>query len=213
MEIKQRYEVVRIDGDVDVLKEHPRNPNRGQVGEISESIELNGWYGAVIAQESTGYILAGNHRYRVAKSKGATEIPVIWRDVDDDTALAILLADNEIARHAVYDEAVLEELLADLEAVGRGLAGTGFSKALERLEEEEEAPEPEEGAAADEEPPVPDDEYTPTYGVMVVVDTEEAQARLYRAMEEVLRGDSPADAFVDVEPEDLESAQLRVVAV
>src|SRR3954469_23661320 len=83
VEINQEYELVDIMFDKDPLKEHPDNPNRGDTEVIDESITVNGWHGAITAQKSTGYILAGNHRYRVAKQKGAKQIPVIWKDVDD----------------------------------------------------------------------------------------------------------------------------------
>ena len=44
------------------LKRHPDNPRRGDVKAIALSINKNGFYGAVIVQRSTRYILAGNHR-------------------------------------------------------------------------------------------------------------------------------------------------------
>ncbi len=42
---------------------HPKNPRKGNVDLIIESIEENGFYGALIVQKSTGYILTGNHRF------------------------------------------------------------------------------------------------------------------------------------------------------
>lgn len=183
MKIDQTYEVVRIDGDHDPLKEHPRNPKKGDEELIDESINVNGWYGAVTAQKSSGYILAGNHRYRVAKERqGAVEIPVIWLDVDDDSALKILLVDNKSADAGVYDEQLLEDLLASLDS----LDGTGYNlaSAQERIEEaaaSKAAPAP--PPVADE---VPDDVYKPEYGVMVVCKTEEEQQFVYNALRKTL---------------------------
>lgn len=111
---------------VDDLTSHPKNPRRGNVESIKESIEFNGFYGVVIAQKSTGHILAGNHRWKAAKESGADEIPVIWLDVDDDHALRILLADNKTNDLAEYDEGLLNELLSDL-AENSSLEGTGFT--------------------------------------------------------------------------------------
>lgn len=186
MRIDQTYEVVRIDGDHDPLKEHPRNPRLGDEEVIDESIEENGWYGAVTAQKSTGYILAGNHRYRVAKKKGAIEIPVIWKDVDDETALKILLVDNKSADAGDYDEAILEELLAGLET----LKGTGYvlAAAQEKIESEQTvreamgqtAPTGEVDPIPDD---IPDDVYTPQYGVMCVCTDEADQEFLYEFLE------------------------------
>lgn len=180
--IDQTYEVVRIDGDYDPLKEHPKNPKKGDEELIDESIEENGWYGAVTVQRSTGYIIAGNHRYRVAKRKGAKELPVIWKDVDDETALKILLVDNKSSDAGDYDEALLEELLDGLE----NLKGTGYVlvSAQEQIESDASPTPP--GEPGDVNPGVldpddiPDDQYTPQYGVMVVCKSESHQADVYK---------------------------------
>jgi len=118
---------------VDALSEHPRNPNQGDVWSIQSSIEANGFYGAVVAQKSSGHILAGNHRYRAAKEAGAASIPVIWLDVDDRQALKILLADNRTAELAHRDEEALATLLQELSA-DEDLLGTGYdAEAVDKL--------------------------------------------------------------------------------
>lgn len=184
MDIRQRYELVRLDGETDTLKRHPRNPRIGNTKAIDESIGANGWYGAVTVQRSTGYILAGNHRYDAAVNRGASEIPVVWVDVDDETALRILLADNKIADLGEYDEETLTDVLASLDT----LEGTGYG--LEQVEDLEE------GRAEPEEDAVPDDRYTPSYGVMVICSDEDDQERTFDWLTE------------HVEPE-----RLKVVAV
>jgi len=161
--IDQEYELV----DVNALKEHPQNPRKGNVEAIGESIETVGWYGAVVAQKSTSYILAGNHRHREAKKRKAKQVPTIWLDVDDDTAMRILLGDNRIADLGGYDEELLKECLDGLQT----LDGTGWG--LKEIEEQEEAPEP---PSADE---VPDDVYAPSYGVIVVCEDEGHQQLVY----------------------------------
>ena len=110
----------------DKLKPHPRNPRQGDVGAIHTSIESNGFYGSVIAQKSTGYILAGNHRYLAAMHANAEQIPVTWVDVDDQEAIRILLADNRTNDLATYNDDALAELLQDLLRDGQTLDGTGF---------------------------------------------------------------------------------------
>lgn len=112
---------------VDALRPHPRNPRRGDVGAIRDSIAANGFYGAVVAQKSTGFILAGNHRWEAARQSGADAIPVVWVDVDDDHALRILLADNRTNDVAAYDEAALVDVLRELEAMQGSLQGTGYT--------------------------------------------------------------------------------------
>lgn len=168
--IDQEYEVV----DVKRIQEHPQNPRLGVVEAIEDSIDQNGWYGAVVVQKSTGYILAGNHRFRAAITQGAKEIPVIYRDVDDETAIRILLADNKTAELGGYDEDLLSELLSGLET----LDGTGWG--LTSVEESEESPEAGDGS----EEVVPDDKYTPSFGVIVVCVDERHQELVYKELQE-----------------------------
>jgi len=108
------------------LKPHPRNVNQGDFGAIHESIEQNGFFGAVTANRRTGHILAGNHRYKVAQDAHAATIPVIWVDVDEEAELRILLADNRTARLGHDDESALAALLSELALSDDGLKGTGF---------------------------------------------------------------------------------------
>jgi site-specific DNA-methyltransferase (adenine-specific) len=120
------------------LQPHPKNPRKGNVAAIEDSIEANDFYGALVVQRSTGYILAGNHRYQAARKKGMQKLPVVWLDVDDDRALRILLADNRLNDVAAYDEAALAELLKGMD----DLTGTGWDEAAlaELLGEPEETP-------------------------------------------------------------------------
>ncbi|MFC0546920.1 DNA methyltransferase [Kutzneria chonburiensis] len=118
--VKQSYELVGVDR----LTPHPDNPRRGDVGVLVDSIEANGFYGAVVAQLSTGYVLAGNHRLMAAREHGLTVLPVVWVDVDDEAALRILLVDNRSNDLADYDQDALAVLLAGLE----DLAGTGYAE-------------------------------------------------------------------------------------
>ena len=109
-----------------MLRLHPSNPNAGDVGAICESIEANGFYGALYAQRSTGYVVAGNHRLLAADALGVAEVPVIWLDVDDEQAARILVVDNRSTRLGMFDDDSLKTLLTDLAVTERGLAGTGF---------------------------------------------------------------------------------------
>lgn len=179
VEIDQEYELVPIDS----ISEHPQNYNIGDEEAIDESIEANGWYGTVTVQTSTRLILAGNHRYRVAKKRGAKQIPVIWKDVDDQTAGRILLADNLTARAARIDQQMLDTLLEGLET----LEGTGYGQwAVAEAERAEEAPEEASDANGDDpapDAPIPDDAYEPSYGVMVVCEDEEQQRTVYEKLQ------------------------------
>lgn len=111
--------------DIDSIHQHPRNYNNGDVEEIATSIEINGMYRPVYVRIETNDILAGNSTWEACKALGATRIPAVFLDVDDDTALRILLADNQLAALARPDNAALLELLEDL-AARDSLMGSGF---------------------------------------------------------------------------------------
>lgn len=122
--------------DVSEIEPHPDNPREGDVAEIAESIDENGFYGTLVVQESTGYILAGNHRYRAATEiLGIEELPVAWVNCDEDRAKRIMLADNRTSDQAGYDKEALAEVLEDLAdedfetgSAESGLEGTGFNR-------------------------------------------------------------------------------------
>lgn len=199
MEIDQEYELVELAALETEIREHPQNPKIGATALIDESIDENGWYGAITVQRSTSFILAGNHRFRQAVARGATHIPVLWKDVDDDTALKILLIDNKGADAGTYDEGKLEEALSALPT----LRGTGYG--LQVLEEAESAADADQEASDDtpDPEPVPDDKYEPSFGVMLVVGSEEEQRQLYEWLQEEGNLDLP----------DIDGIQMRVVAV
>ena len=120
--LPQRY----TQRDITELKLHPRNPRKGNVESIRESIEHNGWYGAVLVQKSTGYIIAGNHRVQAAEAAGMKKIPIMEIDCDDTTAVRILLADNRTNDTATYDDEILADILKGLSEVDGSLLGTGY---------------------------------------------------------------------------------------
>lgn len=129
---QQSYDVV----SVDELRQHPQNPRRGDVELIARSIEQNGFYGAVVVQRSTGFVLAGNHRLLAAKHRGIGELPVLWLDVDDDAARRILLVDNRSNDLATYDEAQLVELLQGIELDGTGYTDDDLASLMSSLDVE-----------------------------------------------------------------------------
>lgn len=141
---KQEYELVPLAA----IQPHPRNVNEGDVGAIVESIKANQFFGACLVQRSSSNILAGKHRWLAAKECGLEMIPVIWADVDDKTALRMVLADNRTCRLGNDDPLKLSELLQEILADAGTLAGTGFStddldEILADLNLNEPTPEPE----------------------------------------------------------------------
>jgi len=111
---------------IDNIEPHPANPNDGDVAAIAESIRQNGFYGRIVVRDSTGKILAGEHRWRAAQEVGLGEVPVERVECDDETAMRILLADNRTAEKAEREPEPLADLLESLETTQEGLTGTGY---------------------------------------------------------------------------------------
>jgi hypothetical protein len=122
--VPQRYEAFV---EFSRLTPHPANPNQGDVGLISELLQANGFAGAILAQESTGIIIDGEHRREAAIAEGMSGGPVLWLDIDDDGRDRLLASLNESTRRGMNDEAALVRLLTGLAGTGRSLAGTGYS--------------------------------------------------------------------------------------
>lgn len=112
--------------DVTTLSTHPANPRRGDLGAVKASIAKFGFWGAIVAQRSTRHVLAGNHRLMAARELGLGEVPVVWVDVSDERARAILAADNRTSDLGGYDDAALAELLSHLSQDDL-LDGTGYT--------------------------------------------------------------------------------------
>lgn len=170
-----KHNLTVVETMLDEIEQHPDNANNGDTEALRESIETNGFFSPVIVQSSTGYIIAGNHRYQVANEIGMVTIPAIFLDVDDEQAKRMMLADNRITRLGHDDPALLMNLLEELAESDMGLMGTGFSqRELQTLQdladrplEFPEEPDPE-GYGR------PGDDLT--YTVNVVVDEETGEA-------------------------------------
>lgn len=118
--LSQSYEEVHVE-DVQL---HPDNAKLGDVPAIAESIDRNGFYGSLVVQRSTGYILVGNYRWLAARQEGLDRIPVIWVDCNADEARRIMVADNRTSALGEFD---MEKLTSLLEGFDGDLAGTGYS--------------------------------------------------------------------------------------
>ena len=117
--IQVRSEVVPIGS----LKPYPVNPRRGNLRAIQESLTINGQYKPIVVQQSTSFVLAGNHVWQAAKNLGWTEIAVSFIDCDDKTGKKIVLADNRTSDLGSFDDSMLLELLEELES----WEGTGYN--------------------------------------------------------------------------------------
>jgi ParB-like chromosome segregation protein Spo0J len=114
---------------IDDVKQHPENYNNGDVEMVAQSIMVNGMYRPLFVQKRTGYIIAGNHTWEGCAMLGASKVPVVYLDVNDDEAVRIMLADNRIASRAMPDHnaelSLLKRLMMNQPEIG--LEGTGYS--------------------------------------------------------------------------------------
>lgn len=88
---------------VDQLSPHPENPRLHDDAALEASIRAHGVVDICVVQRSTGLILGGHGRWENARKVGATTMPVLYVDCDDDEAREILLVLNATADRATYD--------------------------------------------------------------------------------------------------------------
>lgn len=117
------------------LTPHPDNARNGDVDAIAEALERYGQYAPIVVQQSSGFILKGNHVYAAAHSLGWTHIAATVLDLDDDTATRLLVWDNRASDLGLYDDPLLAELLGSLETLeGTGFADRDLDRLLKRIE-------------------------------------------------------------------------------
>lgn len=110
---------------VDTLHPHPRNPRRGDVAAIRDSLARFGQQRPILALPD-GTIVAGNHTYRAAIDAGWTHIAVTRSDLEAREVDAYLAADNRLSDLGTYDDSLLGALLDELRSAD-GLRGTGYA--------------------------------------------------------------------------------------
>ncbi|MGH6897975.1 MAG: site-specific DNA-methyltransferase [Geminicoccaceae bacterium] len=142
---------------VDRMRPYERNPrthSEAQVDQIAASMVEFGWTNPILVDENAG-ILAGHGRLLAARKLGLAEVPVIrFEHLSEAQKRAYLIADNQLALQAGWDDALLAEELAWLRDERFDLDLVGFDASeLERLlaladgeaasdEAEDEVPQP-----------------------------------------------------------------------
>lgn len=112
---------------IDTLHEHPRNARRGDVSVIAQSLERFGQVRPVVVRAETDEIVAGNHTWKAARYElGWTAIAAVRVPMDEDEALAYLMADNRSSDLGRYDDDARISILSQLSERGK-LEGTGYS--------------------------------------------------------------------------------------
>lgn len=104
--------------DISLLDHLPGNPRKGDVEAIARSLEEFGQIKPVVIRPSGDgrfTILAGNHTTDAAKSLGWDAIAAVQaNDMDDKTAVAFALVDNQVADLAEYDDAMLSAAVVEV---------------------------------------------------------------------------------------------------
>jgi DNA modification methylase len=141
---------------VERLRPYERNPRthgEDQVAQLAASMVEFGFTNPILVDETDG-ILAGHGRLLAARQLGLNEVPVVRLEhLSEAQKRAYVIADNQLAATAGWDEALLAEELGWLRDERFDLDLLGFDATeLERLlsrdgaeeaaEPEEEVPEP-----------------------------------------------------------------------
>lgn len=111
---------------ISALKHHPENPNVGDVAAVKASLARFGQVKPIVVQKGTMYVVAGNHTLKAAEALGWREIAVALVDMEEDDALAFVLADNRTSELSHRDDVALAAALDKL--IERGaLDGTSYT--------------------------------------------------------------------------------------
>lgn len=173
---------------VDTLLPYPGNPNQGAMKELERAMERLGFYGAIVAQKSTRRILAGNNRWEILlREDPEAVVPVVWLDVDDATAIAVLLGDNRINRLGHDNEDLLASALQRLDNPvlweGAGYDQEAVRSLIDRVAPKRNdfvAPEGDEDESAEQPPPLsPRNPGNPVVSYSIIFDSEDQQQRWY----------------------------------
>jgi DNA modification methylase len=121
-------------GELIPYARNPRTHSDAQVAQIAASIREFGWTNPVLVDGASG-IIAGHGRVLAARKLGLERVPVIeLAQMSEAQRRAYVLADNQLALNAGWDEALLRLELADLSDLGFDLGLIGFGEGeLERL--------------------------------------------------------------------------------
>ena len=107
-------------------KRNPRTHNRRQRRLIARSIKRFGFVNPIVIDEN-GTIVAGHGRYEAAKELGLEEVPVVQLDhLNADERRAYVIADNQLATLAGWDEEILATELQYLVDINFDVELTGF---------------------------------------------------------------------------------------
>jgi ParB-like chromosome segregation protein Spo0J len=120
------------------LVPHPRNYNKHpdtQIALLAKIIKAQGWRNPVVVSKRSGFVVKGHGRIEAARLMQVDAVPVEYQDYETEAAeYADMIADNRIAELAEPDNAMLKDLLQELDTGQMDMDLTGFDAGeLERL--------------------------------------------------------------------------------
>jgi hypothetical protein len=112
------------------LRPHAGNArmhDAAQLAQIMASMQAFGFTNPLLVDED-GVLIAGHGRLAAAEALGIAKVPVIvLKHLAPAQKEALRLADNRIAENATWDQALLRDALASVQAAEIDLAALGFS--------------------------------------------------------------------------------------
>jgi len=119
--------------DPNKLKPNPRNARTHsdkQVEQIIALIDKYGWTTPILVDENDE-IIAGHGRQKAALKMGLDKVPVIIaKDWAEDAKRAYILADNQVALNAGWDEDLLASEISDLMETDIDMDMVGFDESF-----------------------------------------------------------------------------------
>lgn len=109
-----------------------RNPRRGNVRVVAESLREFGQHRPAVVQRSSGQIIVGNHMYHASLLLGWGDLDILVVDDDDTMALRRAIADNATGDQAGWDKEELAEVMKEIGPVP-GFDDVDIAKLLEGL--------------------------------------------------------------------------------
>ena len=128
--IPESYGIERVNvSALTAFSGNPRTHSDTQIDQIAASIREFGWTNPILV-DAAGVIIAGHGRLAAASRLGLDEVPVIrLGHLSDAQRKALVIADNQLALNAGWDEVALSNLVRELDGEKFELDLLGFDSA------------------------------------------------------------------------------------
>jgi hypothetical protein len=123
---------------IEELVPNPRNPNthpKSQIELLAKILKTQGFRQAIVVSKRSGFIVKGHGRLEAAKLAGLHQVPIDEQDYSTEAEeWSDMIADNRIAELAELDNAMLKDLIQELDTGENDLDLTAYDTAsLEML--------------------------------------------------------------------------------